>query len=282
MSSPHPTPRATLLSTTFWEILPSHHDKIINRWSKIAHLHHEAKSDILATDRAGAVASIKAELEMLEQDVEQYRKLVNSIDITDIAGTYVVGGKAPHRALEIAKEDKEDLEESLEMIEEKVKEVRADVRYGFEEEESARKDMRNMFKTTAAKFSTMGDAHNPQDRQLRDLTSMLIDLEDRADRVLTSLYLLKQLDEEFAAIESVTKQQDCVDLIRSHTEKMEANLEVMERKSELLDDERICDWINNGRGDTEKENRNEFLNRLIKKMDGLQKQMAEVRRGYVG
>ena len=142
--------------------------------------------------------------------------------------------------------------------------------------------MRNMFKTTAAKVSTMSDAHDPQDRQPKDLTSILMDLEDRADRVLTSLYLLKQLDEEFAAIESVTKQQDCVDLIRSHTEKMEANLEVMERKSELLDDERICDWINNGRGDTEKENRNEFLNRLIKKMDGLQKQMAEVRRGYVG
>jgi len=135
MSTTHSTPRATLLSTTFWEILPSHYDKIINRWSKIAHLHHEAKSDILATDRAGAVASIKAELEMLEQDVEQYRKLVDSIDITDIAGTYVVGGKSPHRALEIAKEDKNDLKESLEMIEEKVKEVRADVRYGFEEGE---------------------------------------------------------------------------------------------------------------------------------------------------
>ena len=135
MSTPHPTPRATLLSTTFWEILPSHYDKIINRWSKIAHLHHEAKSDILATDRARAVASIKAELEMLEQDVEQYRRLVNSIDITDIAGTYVVGGKLPHRALEVAKEDKQDLEESLEMIEEKVKEIKADVRYGFEEGE---------------------------------------------------------------------------------------------------------------------------------------------------
>ncbi|KAH6881649.1 hypothetical protein BKA58DRAFT_433431 [Alternaria rosae] len=135
MSTLHPTPRATLLSITFWEILPSHYDKIINRWSKIAHLHHETKSDILATEHAGAVASTKAELQMLEQDVEQYRKLVNGIDITDIAGTYVVGGMSRHRALEIAKEDKKDLEESLEMIKEKVKEVRADVRYGFEEGE---------------------------------------------------------------------------------------------------------------------------------------------------
>jgi len=128
----------------------------------------------------------------------------------------------------------------------------------------------------------MSDAHDPQDHQSRDLTSILMDLEDRADRVLTSLYLLKQLDEEFPAIETIIKQQDCVELIRSHTEKMEANLEVIERKSELLDDERVCDWMNNGRGDTEKENRNEFLNRLIKKIEGLQKQMAEARRGFVG
>jgi len=142
--------------------------------------------------------------------------------------------------------------------------------------------MRNMFKTTAAKVSTLGDAHNPQDRQPKDLTSILMDLEDRADRVLRSLYLLQQLDDDFPAIETVIEKQDCVDIIRSHTEKMEANLEVMERKSELLDDERVCDWMNNGRDDTEKENRNEFLNRLIKKMEGLQKQMAEARRGFVG
>jgi hypothetical protein len=134
MSTPHPTPRATLFSTTFWEVLPSHYDKIVDRWSKIAHLHHEAKSDILATDRAGAVSSIKAELEMLDQDVEGYRKLVNDINITDIAGIYVVSGMSPRRALETAKEDKKNLEESLILVEEKVKEIRADVRYGFGEE----------------------------------------------------------------------------------------------------------------------------------------------------
>jgi hypothetical protein len=66
--------------------------------------------------------------------VQEYRKLVNDVDITDIAGIYVVGGKSPHRALEIAKEDKKDLAESLSFVEGHVKEIRADVRYGFEEE----------------------------------------------------------------------------------------------------------------------------------------------------
>lgn len=139
-----------------------------------------------------------------------------------------------------------------------------------------------MFKTAAATVNTMSDAHNPQNRQLRDLTSISMDLENRADRVLRTLYLLKQLDNEFAAIETAVEQQDYVDLIRPHTEKMEANLEVMERKSELQDDDRVRDWINKGRDDTEKENRNEFFNRPIKKMESLQKQIAEARRGHVG
>lgn len=133
MSTSYLAPRVTLFSTTFWEILPSHYDQIITRWSRIAHLYHEAKSDILATNRANAVASIKAELEMLDQDVEGYLKLVNRVDITDIAGVYVVGGKSLHHALEIAREDKKDLAESLSLVEEQVKEIRADVRYGFEE-----------------------------------------------------------------------------------------------------------------------------------------------------
>jgi hypothetical protein len=44
-----------------------------------------------------------------------------------------VGGKSRRWALETARQDKKNLEESLGMVEEKVKEVRADVRYGFEE-----------------------------------------------------------------------------------------------------------------------------------------------------
>jgi hypothetical protein len=37
--------------------------------------------------------------------------------------------------LEIAKEDKKDLEESLSLVEEHVKEIKADIAYGFEEME---------------------------------------------------------------------------------------------------------------------------------------------------
>jgi hypothetical protein len=136
--------------------------------------------------------------------------------------------------------------------------------------------------TAAAEAAIMSTTDAAQDYQPRDLTFVLTDLEDRADRVLTSLYLLWQLDTEFEAIETSIRRQDYVDLIRSHTEKMEANLEVMERKSELLDDDSVYGWINGSSDSMEKADREKQVEKLAKKMDCLQRQMAEARRGYVG
>ncbi|KAJ4373451.1 hypothetical protein N0V86_007590 [Didymella sp. IMI 355093] len=129
---PHHTPRLTLLDSTFWEVLPANYEKIKCRWSKIATLHDEAKSDLLPSDRAGAVNSLKAELEMLEKDIEEYRSIVRGIDITDVAEMYVVAGKVRPRALQVAKQDFEDVEASLESVEDQMKEVRAELVYGFE------------------------------------------------------------------------------------------------------------------------------------------------------
>jgi hypothetical protein len=136
--------------------------------------------------------------------------------------------------------------------------------------------------TAAAEAAIMSTTDAAQDYQPRDLTFVLTDLEDRADRVLTSLYLLWQLDTEFEAIETSIRRQDYVDLIRSHTEKMETNLEVMERKSELLDDDSVYGWINGSSDSMEKADREKQVEKLAKKMDCLQRQMAEARRGYVG
>lgn len=71
---------------------------------------------------------------MLEHDLEAYRVIVKGIDITDIAGVYVVAGRNPHRALQIAKEDLEDLEGSLRKVEDLIGECRAMARYGVGEE----------------------------------------------------------------------------------------------------------------------------------------------------
>jgi hypothetical protein len=123
------------------------------------------------------------------------------------------------------------------------------------------------------------DAH--QDHQPKDLTPLLTDLENRANRVMTSLYLLWQLDNEFSAIEKGLEQQYYINIIRSHTKKMEADLDVMRRKNELLDDDRISDWTNKGRDDTAKANRQVCVIKLTKKIEDLQEQMAEAKRGYV-
>ncbi|KAI8933286.1 hypothetical protein NX059_009913 [Plenodomus lindquistii] len=137
-SSSHSTPRTTLFSTTFWEVLPSHYTSITTRFSHIAHLHSQTHTSALATDRAAALNSLKAELDMLEQDIEAYRTIIRGIDITDIAGIYVVAGRAKHRALQLAKQDLEGLEASLGEIEERVSEVRAEARYGVGEGGTAR------------------------------------------------------------------------------------------------------------------------------------------------
>ena len=131
----HQTPRLTLLDSTFWEVLPANYDKIKQRWIKIATLHDEAKSDLLPSDRAGAVNSLKAELEMLEKDIDEYRNIVRGIDITIVAEIYVVGGKARPRALQVAKEDFENVEGSLKAVENRMQEVRAELVYGFEKQE---------------------------------------------------------------------------------------------------------------------------------------------------
>lgn len=130
----HQIPRLTLLDQTFWEILPANYDKIKQRWGKIAALHVEAKSDLLPSDRAGAVNSLKAELDMLEQDVAEYRTIVRGIDITDVAEMYVVAGKARPWALQIAKDDFEEVEASVREIQDRMNEVRAELVYGFEQE----------------------------------------------------------------------------------------------------------------------------------------------------
>lgn len=128
----HQIPRLTLLDQTFWEILPANYDRIKQRWIKICTLYDDAKSNLLPSDRAGATNSLKAELEMLEKDIEEYRNIVRRIDITDVAEMYVVAGKARQRALQIAKEDFEDVEMGLKGIEDRVAEIVAEFVYGFD------------------------------------------------------------------------------------------------------------------------------------------------------
>tara|TARA_R110002003_G_scaffold534_23_gene20394 strand:- start:32681 stop:33028 length:348 start_codon:yes stop_codon:yes gene_type:complete len=113
--------------------MPAHYDKIKNRWTLIARLYHEAGSAIMATDRAAGTSSLKAELEMLEDDIKEYRALVATIEIRDIVDLYVLAGRRQCRAEQIVKEDLGDLKSSLERIEMKIKEVKADIVYGFED-----------------------------------------------------------------------------------------------------------------------------------------------------
>lgn len=131
-STPHHPSRRNLLESTFWQVLPTYYDKIDTRWTLIASLYHEASAAVMATDRAAGVNSLKAELEMLESDIKEYRAIVRGIEMEDLVGLYVVAGRQRWRAEQIAKEDLEGFEEGVKEVEERVREVRAELVYGFE------------------------------------------------------------------------------------------------------------------------------------------------------
>jgi hypothetical protein len=127
------TPRTHFFDSTFWQVLPAHYDKIMTRWELIARLYHEASAAAMATDRAAGVNSLKAELEMLENDIAGYRDVAKTIPFEVIVGLYVVAGRQRWRAEQIGKEDREDMEKSLSEMELKVKELKADIVYGLED-----------------------------------------------------------------------------------------------------------------------------------------------------
>jgi hypothetical protein len=128
----HGQSRTHLFDSTFWRVLPTYYDKLNSRWILIARLYYEASAAVMATDRAAGTNSLKAELEMLEKDIKDYRDIVQGIELEDLVGLYIVGGSQRWRAVQIAKEDSESLEKSLEEVEVKVRELKADIVYGFE------------------------------------------------------------------------------------------------------------------------------------------------------
>lgn len=116
--------------------------------------------------------------------------------------------------------------------------------------------------------------------QPNDLGKDLADLDDRIDRILVSLYVLWDLEYRFTPMETDLEQQDYIEVIYLHIEKMEVNLEVVERKAALMHDDEVFDWIDDGVDDREKVNRQRMVVRLVSKMERLQKQMDKANKGY--
>ena len=64
---------------------------------------------------------------MLTRDLSDYESLVLGIEIAAIARLYVVGGMEKHEAFEMAKLDKQDVEASLRVMQERVGKLELDV-----------------------------------------------------------------------------------------------------------------------------------------------------------
>ncbi|EDU42587.1 hypothetical protein PtrSN002B_009255 [Pyrenophora tritici-repentis] len=128
----------------------------------------------------------------------------------------------------------------------------------------------------------MSPAQKPQEQPPKDLRSLLSDLDDRADRILASLFVLWDLDTRYSEIEKSVERQDYIDVLRSTTEKMGADLGVVERKAGMLGYDRLFEWIDGGINDEEKQKRQRFVMRITEKIKDLENQMAEAKNGYSG
>jgi cob(I)alamin adenosyltransferase len=72
-------------------------------------------------------------MEMLENDITEYSDVAKTIAFEDIVDLYVAAGRQRRKAEQIAKEDLEDMENNISEIEVKVKELKANIVYGFED-----------------------------------------------------------------------------------------------------------------------------------------------------
>ncbi|KAF2826919.1 hypothetical protein CC86DRAFT_291478 [Ophiobolus disseminans] len=133
-STPLAKPRTHPFHPTLSHTLPAQYDELKDRWISIAKLYYEASTAIMATDRAAGANSLRAEIKLLENDIKDYRDVVKGIRVEDLMAVYLVAGRQRWRAEQIAKEDIEDIESSLKEIEEKVREVKADIVHGFEQQ----------------------------------------------------------------------------------------------------------------------------------------------------
>lgn len=88
----------------------------------------------MSTDRAAGANSLKAEVEMLESDISAYRDIVKAIELEDLVGIYLTAGRQRWRAGQIVKEDIENMEKSLKEVEDKIRDMKADMVYGFEKQ----------------------------------------------------------------------------------------------------------------------------------------------------
>jgi cob(I)alamin adenosyltransferase len=70
---------------------------------------------------------------MLENDITEYSDVAKTIAFEDIVDLYVAAGRQRRQAEQIAKEDLEDTEDNISEMEVKVKELKANIVYGFKD-----------------------------------------------------------------------------------------------------------------------------------------------------
>ncbi|KAF2851990.1 hypothetical protein T440DRAFT_447478 [Plenodomus tracheiphilus IPT5] len=273
----HPTPHKTLLSNTFWEILPSHYTSIIHRVTHISTLHTQTHSALLLTDRAAALASLNAELDMLETDLAAYRGIVRSIDITELAGIYVVAGWNRDEALRLAKGDLEGVEGGLGRVEERVWEI-SQQRIAIMQ----RNNTSSIIKSDPHTHPIPPIMTPPTPQPPDNLNTNLSILNNRTDRILATLHVLETMHHKAPSTPGRVEQINFPEMMVLHAETLEADLDMISKQFEAVDDARVAAWIHNARGDAEKAEREVLVMMVVRRVGEVEKVVGDAGWVFLG
>ncbi|KAF2125270.1 hypothetical protein P153DRAFT_299655, partial [Dothidotthia symphoricarpi CBS 119687] len=248
MTSPHATPRTSLLATTFSQLLPTQHSKITTRWRKIALLHAQTKLD----HRAETINALNAELDMLEGDIREYREVVRGIDVRDVAGLYVVAGMGRESAARVAGEDLEGFEGGLKELEEGIASIRGE---------------HLTMNTDSASYSS---------DQGNNMRNLFVNLYSHAECVLATVHALRSLDERFSTTAHGEDKHDYAEAIQFQVGVLEECLCSMSTDVEGVTDEQVRDWIDGVESDDGRREREELVETLMEKLGVVEEEITRI------
>jgi Mg2+ and Co2+ transporter CorA len=115
---------------------------------------------------------------------------------------------------------------------------------------------------------------------LDSLTPVLEEIGRRANRVSSSLHVLKDLDNEYSVLQGVLLQQGYIGIIQRHMQRMKTDLETIKSIAEFLDNGSLRAWVDNVDNKDERNKRMYVAESLTDNLKNTEKEMEKARNNF--
>jgi hypothetical protein len=105
------------VETLFLEELTAQDAKVEAQWEKTSELHMIALCEDLLNYDDDTTVSLKAELDLLESYIKEYRDMLGAISVADIVGLFDAAGAAVDEAFQTVTLDMQEMEDKLQFYE---------------------------------------------------------------------------------------------------------------------------------------------------------------------